>query len=81
MVYWPRKSACLRHEPRTYFHGECFIGVVSKFCSQQDLTKMPIKSDIEQKAYDTYAANDIKENVVSDSYETVCMVSSKAMTM
>jgi len=42
---------------------------------------MPIKSDIEQKAYDTYAANDIKENVVSDSYETVCMVSSKAMTM
>jgi len=33
--------------------------VVSKFCSQQDLTKIPIKSDTEQKAYDTYAANDI----------------------
>jgi len=83
VVYGPRKSACLRHEPRTYFHSECFIGVVSKFCSQQDLTKMPIpiKSDIEQKAYDTYAANDRKENVVSDSYETICMLSSKAMTL
>jgi len=34
--------------------------VVSKFCSQHDLTKIPIKSDTEQKAYDTYAANDLK---------------------
>jgi len=48
--------------------------VVSKFCSQHDLTKIPTKSDTEQKAYDTYAANDIKENVVSDSYETICML-------
>jgi len=55
--------------------------VVSKFCSQQDLTKIPIKSDTEQKAYDTYAANGIKENVVSDSYETICILSSKAMTL
>jgi len=54
---------------------------VSKFCSQQDLTKIPIKSDTEQKAYDAYAANDVKENVVSDSYETICMLSSKAMTL
>jgi len=55
--------------------------VVSKFCSQQDLTKIPIKSDTEQKAYDTYAANDIKENVVINSYETICILSSKAMTL
>jgi len=54
---------------------------VSKFCSQHDLTKIPIKSDTEQKAYDTYAANDIKENVVSDSYETICTLSSRAMTL
>ena len=26
VVYGPRKSACLRHSPRTYFHSECFIG-------------------------------------------------------
>jgi len=56
-------------------------GAVSKFCSQHDLTKIPIKSDKEQKAYDTCAANDIKEKVVSDSYETICMLSSKAMTL
>jgi len=55
--------------------------VVSKFCSQHDLTKIPIKSDTEQKAYDTYAANDIKKNIVSDSYETICMISSKAITL
>jgi len=55
--------------------------VVSKFCSQHDLTKIPIKSDTEQKAYDRYAANDAKENVVSNSYETICMLSSKAMTL
>jgi len=54
---------------------------VSKFCSQQDLTKIPIKNDTEQKAHDTYAANDIKENVVSVSYETKCMLGSKAMTL
>jgi len=47
---------------------------VSKFCSQHDLTKIPTKSDIEQKSYDTNAANDIKENVVRDSCETVCML-------
>jgi len=52
-----------------------------QFCSQHDLTKIPIKSDTEQKAYDTYAANDIKENVVSDSYETICTLSSRAMTL
>jgi len=40
-----------------------------------------MKSDTEQEAYDTYAANDIKENVVSDYYETMCMLSSKAMTL
>jgi len=45
------------------------------------LTKIPIKSDTKQKAYDTYAANDIKENVVSDSYKTMCILSSKAMTL
>jgi len=56
-------------------------GVVSKFCSQHDLTKIPIKIDTEQKAYDTYAANDIKENVVSDSYQTICILSSKALTL
>jgi len=55
--------------------------IVSKFCSQQDLTKIPRKNDTEQKAYDAYAANDINENVVSDSYETICMLSSKAMTL
>ena len=55
--------------------------VVSKFCSQHDLTKIPIKSDTEQKAYDTYAANDIKENEVGDSYETMCILSSKAVTL
>jgi len=44
------------------------------------LTNIPIKSDTEQKAYDTYAANDIK-NVVSNSYETICILSSKAMTL
>jgi len=54
---------------------------VSKFCSQHDLTKFPIKSDTQQKAYDTYAANYIKENVVSDSFETTCMLNSKAMTL
>ena len=54
---------------------------MSKFCSQHDLTEIPIKSDTEQKAYDTYAANDIKENVVSDSYKTICMINSKAMTL
>jgi len=54
---------------------------VSKFCSQHDLNKIPIKSDTEQKAYDAYAANDIKENVVSHSYETICMLNSKAMTL
>jgi len=26
--------------------------VVSKFCSQHNLTEIPIKSDTEQKAYD-----------------------------
>ena len=61
--------------------GASVKGVVSKFCSQHDLTKIPIKSDTEQKAYNTYAANDIKENVVSNSYETICMLSSKAMTL
>ena len=55
--------------------------VVSKFCSQLDLTKIPINSDTEQKACDTYASNDIKENVVSDSYETICMINSKAITL
>jgi len=43
------------------------------------MTKIPIKSDTEQKACDTYAANDIKENAVTDSYVTIC--SSKAMTL
>ena len=60
---------------------KCNGSVMSKFCSQHDLTKIPIKSDTEQKAYDTYAANDIKENVVSDSHKTICMLSSKAMTL
>ena len=46
---------------------------MSKFCSQHDLTKIPIKSETEQKAYDTYAANGIKENEVSDSDETICI--------
>jgi len=55
--------------------------VVNKFCSQHDLTKIPTKSDTEQKAYDTYAAKNIKENAVSNSYETKCMLSSKARTL
>jgi len=54
---------------------------VIKFFSQHDLTKIPTKFDTEQKAYDTYAANDIKENVASNSYETACMLSSKTMTL
>jgi len=65
----------------TFPHPSLYIGdlncqhvVVSKFCSQHDLTKIPIKSDTEQKAYDKYAANDTKENVVSDCYETICML-------
>jgi len=58
-----------------------FVCVVSKFCSQHDLTKIPIKSDTEQNAYDIDAATDIKENVVSDSYETICMLSNKAGTL
>jgi len=40
-----------------------------------------MKSDTEQKAYYTYASNDTKENVVSDSYETICMLSRKAMIL
>jgi len=42
------------------------------------LTNIPIKSGTEQKVYDAYAAKEIKENAVSNSYETACMLSSKA---
>jgi len=45
------------------------------------LTNIPIKSGAEEKAYDTYAAKDIKENAVSNSYETTCMLSCKARTL
>ena len=55
--------------------------VLNKFCSQHDLTNIPIKSGTEQKVYDTYATKDIKENAVSNSYETTCMLSSKARTL
>jgi len=51
---------------------------VNKFCSQHDLTNIPIKSDTEQKVYDIYAAKNIKENAVSNSYETTCISSNKA---
>ena len=66
---------------RTKLLRQVVTVVVSKFCSQHDLTKIPTKSDTEQKAYDTYAANDIKENEVGDSYETMCILSSKAVTL
>jgi len=55
--------------------------VLNKFCSQHDLTNIPIKSGTEHKVYDTYATKDIKENAVSNSYETTCMLSSKARTL
>jgi len=55
--------------------------VLNKFCSQHDLTNIPIKSATEEKAYYTYAAKDIKENAVSNSYETTCMLSSKVRTL
>jgi len=42
------------------------------------LTNIPIKSGTEQKVYDACAAKKIKENAVSNSYETACMLSSKA---
>jgi len=58
-----------------------FIPVVNKFCSQHDLTNIPVKSVTEQKVYDRYAAKGIKENAVSNSYETTCMLSSKAMIL
>jgi len=54
---------------------------VNKFCSQHDLTNIPTKSGTEQKAYNTYPAKDMKENVVSNSHETTCMLSSKARTL
>ena len=60
---------------------EQVLAEFNKFCSQHDLTNIPIKSVTEQKAYDTYAANDIKENAASNSYETKCMLSSKDFTI
>ena len=55
--------------------------VVNKCCSQHDLANIPTKSGTEQKVYGTYAAKDIKENAVSNSYETTYMLSSKARTL
>jgi len=63
-------------------HTVAYLGyVVNKFCTQHDLSKTPIKSDVEQKIHDTYAATDIKKNVASGSYETICMLSCKARTL
>jgi len=45
------------------------------------LANIPTKSGTEQKVYGTYAAKDIKENAVSNSYETTYMLSSKARTL
>jgi len=46
----------------TMLHTVAYLGyVVNKFCTQHDLSKTPIKSDVEQKIHDTYAATDIKK--------------------
>ena len=48
-------------QTRSYLNEMLFcsylVSVANKFCSQHDLTNIPIKSGTEQKAYDTYAAN------------------------
>jgi len=48
---------------------------------QHDLSKDPIEMDVKQKLNDTYGSFSMKENIVGDSCETVCMLNSKARTL
>ena len=54
---------------------------MDKFCTQHDLSKNLIKVDVGQEIDGTYGTIDMKENIVSDTYETICMMNGKARTL